>query len=316
MPVFSDLGPAHGHGVPRRIPKGEAAALTLTVGDAASVGERGQGGNVRRSTAGRVGFLSFVLLITTTTCGNVEAGSVVQAASESHAARIPIPGPPRRLSATGANESFSRNWAGYAVTNGPYSSVSASWTVPTVTPPTNRRKAQFSSTWVGIDGYDNGDLIQAGTEQDWIGGAAFYQSWWEILPQPETPIPTITVQPGDVMNVSITQGSPHWTITVTDTTSGQSFTTTPSYSGPLSSAEWIQEAPTVNGRVAALADYGTVDFDLAKANGVNPLLNSSESMAMAKKSGRVVISTPSLPSSDQDGLAVAFGSSQPAPPIS
>ncbi len=210
---------------------------------------------MRRSTAGRVGFLSFVLLITTTTYGIVGGGSVVQAASESHAARIPIPSPPRRLSATGANQSFSRNWSGYAVTNGPYSSVSGSWTVPTVTAPAHRRKAQYSSTWVGIDGYDNQDLIQAGTEQDWISGVASYQAWWEILPKPETTITTMTVQPGDVMNVSITQGSPDWTITVTDTTSGQSFTTNPSYSGPLSSAEWIQEAPWVNGGIAALANY-------------------------------------------------------------
>ncbi len=52
-------------------------------------------------------------------------------------------------------------------------------------------------------------------------------------------------------------------------TKGWSFTTTQSYNGPGTSAEWIMEAPQVNGSIATLADFtenpvaGTGDFDNA-----------------------------------------------------
>ena len=237
--------------------------------------------------------------------------------SESHAPRIAIPGPGGISAKTATDQWASRNWSGYAIDSGTYTSVSGSWTVPTViAPATHPRKAYFSSTWVGIDGFNfnDGDLIQAGTEQDWVDGTAFYQAWWEILPADETPISSIAVSPGNVMTVTITQGSPLWTITVTDTTTGQTFSTRQKYSGPLTSAEWIQEAPTVGLRVAPLADDGTVEFDNCQANGMNPAFTISDSGVMAKRGGRVVISTPSPPNSAGNGFAVAFGNVEPPPP--
>ena len=226
---------------------------------------------------------------------------------------IPAPGPLGIHAApSGPTPWSSSNWSGYAITGIGYTSVSGQWTVPSVTAPKRKRSNQFSSTWVGIDGFTNPDLIQAGTEQDWQHGAAFYQAWWEILPAFETPITTITVHPGDTMNVSIAQGFPDWTITVTDQTTGQTFTTTQPYSGPLTSAEWIQEAPTVGNRVAPLAHDSTVDFDLGTVNGGNPGLVKSDSGTMVKH--RKTISTPSLPNPTADGFAVAFGSVAPPPP--
>lgn len=277
---------------------------------------------MRRGAAKRCGSISLVFLATTAfgTLGGASLLPAASAATGSHAPRIPISIPvPGRTRAKAANEQWaSRNWSGYAINTGTYTSVTGSWTVPTVFAPTKHpRKAYFSSTWVGIDGFNLHDdnLIQAGTEQDWIGGSAQYYSWWEILPNDETAIPSIAVNPGDVMTVSITQGTPLWTITVTDTTNGQSFTTAQKYSAPMTSAEWIQEAPTVGYRVAPLADDGTVDFDHCLANGVNPDLTFSDSGIMAKRGGRVVISTPSTPNPEGNGFAVAFGKVQPpAPP--
>jgi hypothetical protein len=211
-----------------------------------------------------------------------------------------------------------RNWSGYAINTSVYTSVSGTWTVPTVTaPPHPTDAAQYSATWVGIDGFNLRDrnLIQAGTEQDWNNGIAFYQAWWEILPQGETVIPLITVHPGDTMSVSIQKGSPDWTITVSDVTTGQTFSTKQTFRGKGESAEWIQEAPTVGGRVAPLADFGTVDFTNATANGANPELNSSDLGIMAKgKGGRDVLSTPSLPNAEANGFAVAYGDAAPPPP--
>ncbi|MGH9016275.1 MAG: G1 family glutamic endopeptidase [Acidimicrobiales bacterium] len=257
------------------------------------------------------------LLLAGATLGSVgtTAGSAA-ALSEYHAVRIPDPTPPGQRAGTVDTPWSSRNWSGYAITGATYTSVSASWTVPTVFPPARTRARQFSSTWVGIDGFNLGDdnLIQAGTEQDWIDGSASYDAWWEILPAFETRIDSITVHPGDVMTVSITKGTPKWTIVVDDKTTGQSFSQQEKYSAPLTSAEWIQEAPTVGNHIAALADDGTVTFDNLTANGADPELTTDDSGVMAKKRGRVVISTPSSPNATQDGFAVAFGSTAPSPP--
>src|SRR5205823_9360208 len=119
------------------------------------------------------------------------------------------------------------------------------------------RKSTYSSNWIGIDGFNNSSLIQTGTEQDYANGRAHYNAWWEILPAAETPISSIAVSPGDDMTASITKSTASsWKITITDVTNGQTFTTTQTYSGALTSAEWIEEAPTVGGHTATLAHYG------------------------------------------------------------
>ncbi|MGH9205022.1 MAG: G1 family glutamic endopeptidase, partial [Acidimicrobiales bacterium] len=190
-----------------------------------------------------------------------------------------------------------------------------SWHVPQVQVPTKKRqlkKSVYSSTWVGIDGFKNGSLIQAGTEQDLVRGRALYQAWWEVFPAPETPISSMTIHAGDGISVSITSGVPNWSIRVTDTTTGQSFSSSHAYHGPGTSAEWIQEAPTVGRRVATLAVDSLAVFDHGTVDGASPGLVSSESGAMFK--GRRQISTPSAPDTDADGFAVAYGSSAPSPP--
>ncbi len=204
----------------------------------------------------------------------------------------------------------SSNWSGYAVTGGTYTSATATWVVPSVSA---TRKASYSSAWVGIDGFNNNNLIQTGTESDYYQGSAHYYAWWEILPAAETRISSITVHPGDVMTASITQTSTgHFSITISDNHGG-SFTTSQAYSGPLSSVEWIEEAPTVGGRIATLAHYSSPDtFDPGTANGANPHLVAYEGGVMVQ--GGVQVSTPSNPDSDSDGFNMAYGSSAPSAP--
>lgn len=173
----------------------------------------------------------------------------------------------------------SSNWSGYAET-GKFTGVSGTWTVPAVSATTS---ASYSSAWIGVDGFNDSNLIQTGTEEDYYSGAAHYDAWWEILPASETEIsPTAyPVAPGDRMSASIWEtsatsggGRRHssghvWDIKISDTTKGWSFSTSQSYSGAGSSAEWIMEAPEVGGKIATLAHYtvsppaGTGDFDNA-----------------------------------------------------
>ena len=202
------------------------------------------------------------------------------------------------------------NWSGYAK-SGNYTSATAQWVVPSVSA---TRSASYSSAWVGIDGFTNSNLIQTGTESDYYNGSAHYNAWWEILPAAETPISSISVRPGDTMTASITKGSgSSWTIKITDASNGQSFTTTQNYTGPGTSVEWIEEAPTVGGRVATLAHYNSPDpFDPGTANGGNPGLTINDSGVMVQK--RAQVSTPSAPDGDTDGFNVSYGSTAPAPP--
>ena len=161
------------------------------------------------------------------------------------------------------------NWSGYAET-GTFTSVSGGWTVPTATAGAvsgsrfrffrHSTNAWYSAAWLGIDGFNDSSLIQTGTEHDYYNGSAHYSAWWEILPAAETVIPK-PVTAGDVMTATITEtatvvnGKHIWTITLADTTQKWSFTTSQAYSGAGSSAEWIVEAPSVNGQIATLADY-------------------------------------------------------------
>jgi Peptidase A4 family len=218
---------------------------------------------------------------------------------------------PRVAAATRAAGWASSNWSGYAITGGPFTSVSGHWTVPTVSA---SRKATYSSSWVGIDGFNDSNLIQTGTEHDYFNGSAHYSAWWEILPAAETTI-AMTVQPGDAMSATITRGSNNnWTISISDTTRNESFSIVKSYSAPLSSAEWIQEAPTVGGRIATLANYGQTTFDPGTANGVSPGLTVADGGVMIQHG--VQVSTPSTPDSDTDGFTIAYGSTAPSPPKS
>jgi hypothetical protein len=232
-------------------------------------------------------------------------------ATSAHAAVAVANGP--RLQANGtisATGWASSNWSGYAITGGPFTSVTGSWVVPAVA---KTKRATYSSSWAGIDGFNNSNLIQAGTEQDYYSGAAHYNAWWEILPAAETRI-SLNVVPGDHMTVTITRASGGaWTIRVSDARSG-SFTTTRSYSGPGTSAEWIQEAPSVGGRIATLAKYGEATFDPGTANGKSPSLVAGDGGVMIQKN--VQVSTPSVPDTDVDGFNVSYGSSAPAPPSS
>ena len=219
----------------------------------------------------------------------------------------------------GGSTSFgwaSSNWSGYALsskTSGTYSSITGSWVVPSVSPSNG---STYSSNWIGIDGFNNSSLIQTGTEQDYSSsGGAQYYAWWEILPAAETVISSFTVQPGDNMSASVVNdGNGKWTITLTDNTENETFTTTQAYSGPAQSAEWIEEAPTIGGHVATLANYGETTFDPGTVNGGNPGLTTHDGGVMIQHNAQV--STPSRPDSDTDGFNVQYGSTIPSAPAS
>lgn len=186
--------------------------------------------------------------------------------------------------------SQSSNWSGYAKT-GTFTSVSGHWTVPTV----SGSGSHFSSQWAGIDGFNNSNLIQTGTEADVVNGRASYDAWWEILPAAETVITGMTIHPGDSMTATITKVSgTTWNITLTDNTSGVTFNSNKTYRGAGTSAEWIEEATEVNGRIGTPPPFSTFTFNSLSANGANPNLTTSQEILLVQ--GTTTYSTPSAPS--------------------
>jgi hypothetical protein len=168
------------------------------------------------------------------------------------------------------SNSTSTNWSGYAVTGGRYTSVSSSWTEPTAT----CSGTAYSSFWVGLDGDTSGTVEQTGTDADCSGSTPQYYAWYEMYPKFPVNLGG-TVRPGDHLSASVTtNGNGSFTLTITDSTQGWTNTTTARLKrASLASAEVIAEAPSSSGGVLPLANFGTVSFSGASANG--SLLTSS-----------------------------------------
>jgi len=157
----------------------------------------------------------------------------------------------------------SRNWSGYAARSGTFTSVSATWTLPTIP-----LDGPFGSdaAWVGIGGIRTRDLIQAGTQQSASGtGSVTYQAWIETLPAPSRTVP-LTVLPGETVTISVDQqAGDMWLISFANLTSGQTLVRSVQYSSSLSSAEWIEEAPSTRRRVLPISQFGSLTFSTASA---------------------------------------------------
>jgi len=112
----------------------------------------------------------------------------------------------------------------------------------------------------------------------------------------------------DSMSVAFSRGVPNWTITVTDDTS---FTTQQACAGRMTSAGWVQGAPTVGAPLRKLATDSAVVFDSGTVNGTSPGLVGSEAGAMFP--GRKQISTPSLPGTDSGLMASSWPTASSLP---
>jgi hypothetical protein len=217
------------------------------------------------------------------------------------------------------NAATSTNWSGYAAETNisrPASNVvtfvSGQWVVPTVTGSSSQ--TTYSSMWVGIDGFSDSTVEQTGTEQDVINGVATYDAWYETVPnEAEIVITSMTVKPGDTMSASVTSvGNSKFTMSITNVTENESFSITQTQLGAKrSSAEWIVEAPTVNGSIASLANFGTATFTNAQATinkKTGPIDSSSwqnTSINMVNSSGATKASTGSLTDSTSGGVTTS-----------
>jgi hypothetical protein len=202
------------------------------------------------------------------------------------------PGQAPHISGNATNRATSNNWSGYAQSGPQFTAASAQWVVPAVQP---SQTSLFSATWVGVDGFSNNSLIQTGTAQQTSGGSTSYYAWYEILPAYAVPIGSVS--PGDVIHASVAQNSPGstaWTISLADITSGQHESIPVTYSGPGTSAEWIEEAPTVAGEQSALANFGTEQFTNISSTNSSPSSLQTTAIDMTDASNNIIATTGPL----------------------
>lgn len=181
--------------------------------------------------------------------------------------------------------SASTNWSGYAAATNLSSpgrntvtAVYGSWIVPSVnSTPINT----YASIWVGIDGYRSSTVEQLGTEHDNDNGTISHYAWFEMYPRNSFLINGFSVRQGDVMSASVEYvGSNTFVLKMYNNTLKTMVTIPRVYtvmSGTQrSSAEWIVEAPYLNG-ILPLSNFGTAYMWGCRAtiNGRTGLINDT-----------------------------------------
>jgi hypothetical protein len=165
------------------------------------------------------------------------------------------------------------NWSGYEAhgKKRTYMAVQGEWNVPQIVFGESGYTT-YSAFWVGLDGDGLSDLVQAGTEQDyvdiWPFSFASYSAWTELLPnQPTEQDVSLSPNPGDDIFVSVwigdssgfvKQNGGYGWFYLYDKTQGQAVQIATSLSGTYfngEEAEWIMERPTVGGTYAELSGY-------------------------------------------------------------
>ena len=207
-----------------------------------------------------------------TAVGGGAAPSLPSAPASSAATTPPVEGSPSLapppfpeaspVAVAGWQPVTSPNWGGYTFPVSGVTGVRAQWTQPSAT----GRADATAPIWVGIGGWGQTDLIQAGTFASPANYGWFDAIWYELLPARPKSSP-YTVVPGDKIAVSIVQLRPQqekWQISVDDMSGGQTFTTIVHYDSAGAYPSFVVEDP-INGPrpsspSAPFPHWGAVSF--------------------------------------------------------
>lgn len=182
------------------------------------------------------------------------------------------------------------NWGGYAATGSGFTSVSAAWTEANATCNSTN---DLYAPWVGIDGYGSSTVEQTGVATDCSSGSPVHQAWYEMYPANPVYLSrsSYPVSAGDHITASVTNsGGSTYTLKLTDSTRGWTYTTNKSLSAQRASAEVIIESPT-----GAYPNFGTLNFTSATVNGSS--LGSFGPVALDPSNGAYEARTSALGSS-------------------
>jgi Peptidase A4 family len=208
----------------------------------------------------------------------------------------------------------SYNWSGYVDFSGAkkYGSSSFYYLITDVVVPVAQQAFgactggwDYGSSWVGIDGDESNDVLQAGLEFDAYcsGGttATFYSPWYEWFPFGEVRITNLPIAPGDdyfveVWHTSATQGYAYLVNLNTDQSVEVGFTAPSGTTLIGNSAEWITERPGLSTGLSTLTNYIADPYWSAFAyteKGKKSDPGSSKAIIMLDNNGKK-ISVPTL----------------------
>jgi hypothetical protein len=217
-------------------------------------------------------------------------------------------------------------WAGYVEQRSVFTSISSSWTVPTITcePGANT----YAYEWVGIDGgtaSTDSDVEQDGTATFCVDGIPTYFPWYAMY-SPTAPnggdpiVLSNVVESGDVMTASVSVSNQIWTLTLTDATQGWTSTNTvadPQPIPPQASAEVIVESPavctpTACAPVATISPVAFTDISIDTTKGATSLFDNPLAYQM-NDAPAVGYLTPGPLTSNGTAFTVGYSATSPGP---
>lgn len=211
----------------------------------------------------------------------------------------------------------SYNWSGYDVTTAQTpTSVTGSWTEPSVSLPSGRSEA-YSAVWVGLGGMSaQGELVQDGTAQDVstaYGSDHFF--WYELYPlEDAVEIPSLPLAAGDQVSATSSWANGTATFGVCNLTRAQCLSFSQSSPAPDDTAEWIVEAPQVNGAQATPPVFSPVAFSNASFQAPTtqtPAQGNAEAIDMITSTGAPLAAPGPL---NGDAFTVTYQGPPAGPP--
>lgn len=250
--------------------------------------------------------LSSALLVSTAV-----AAPLTEKRSEAKRSRSRKSNPPFAVDSTevieivdSSNVQYSSNWAGAVLVGTGYTSVTATFTVPTPKAPSGGSSGtQYcASAWVGLDGDTCGSaILQTGLDFCVQNGAVSYDAWYEWYPDYAYDFSGISFSAGNSVTVTVTASSKtSGTAKITNNSTGKTVTHT--FSGQPSlceyNAEWIVEDFEENGGLVPFANFGTVAFTGASAIDNGATVGTSGAQIIdIEQNGKVLTSVSTTSSS-------------------
>jgi hypothetical protein len=158
----------------------------------------------------------------------------------------------------------------------PANTVYGEWFIPNITPiPNEPPQGQTVGFWVGIDGYTNGQVLQAGTAATISGTDVVNWVWTEWYPIPAIQVTNFPIKPGDYITVLVCAPQPdHGFCSMLNKTTNQA--TSIGINNPANTtsigatAEWI-----VEGISSILPVFSTLVFSNVSAGTKDHAFNAS-----------------------------------------
>ena len=221
----------------------------------------------------------------------------------------------------------SLNWSGFTVTSSTkFTYAQSRFVEPTLTC-TGDHANEWSSNWVGLDGFNDGTVEQTGTAAH-CGGPSntrpVYKAWYEMYPAGSVNV--FSVSPGDTINTSVSFRNGKFTLTVADITTGKSAKHSAKCgSCKRASAEWIVERPELctsatHCFITHLANFGSTSLSakvrvagVSAAQGIPNFRNYNITM-VASQTDSTPLDTVGKVSSNS--FPVTFAEAGPTVPVS